>query len=50
MFQIPLACVLSMGTPLGPRGVYAAIGGAETVLAAAGVTMFRRGRWKTVKL
>ncbi|HLH17180.1 MAG TPA: MATE family efflux transporter [Bryobacteraceae bacterium] len=50
MLQIPLASVLSMATPLGARGVYAAIAGAETVLAAAGVTMFRRGRWKTVKL
>jgi len=50
MLQIPLACALSLGTPLGPRGVYTAICGAETVLAAAGVMVFRRGRWKQVKL
>jgi putative MATE family efflux protein len=50
MLQVPLACGLALGTPLGPRGVYAAIGGAETVLAAVSVTMFRRGRWKTVRL
>jgi putative MATE family efflux protein len=50
MLQVPLACSLAFGTSLGPRGVYSAIAGAETVLAAVAVTMFRRGAWKTVKL
>ena len=46
MLQIPLAWVLSQMTPLGPRGVYLAICGAETVLALVGMTWFRRGHWK----
>lgn len=50
MLQVPLACGLAFGTPLGPRGVYAAICGAESVLAGVSVMMFRRGRWKTVQL
>jgi putative MATE family efflux protein len=50
MLQVPLACGLAFGTPLGPRGVYAAIAGAESVLAAVAVTMFRRGTWKKVRL
>ena len=50
MLQVPLACGLAFGTTLGPRGVYSAIAGAESVLAAVAVTMFRRGGWKKVKL
>lgn len=50
MLQVPLACGLAFGTQLGPRGVYSAIAGAESVLAAVSVTMFRRGTWKKVKL
>jgi putative MATE family efflux protein len=50
MLQVPLACGLAFGTPLGPRGVYTAIAGAESVLAAVSVTMFRRGGWKKVRL
>jgi putative MATE family efflux protein len=50
MLQIPLAWTLSQHTGLGPRGVYLAICTAESVLALVSVLLFRRGRWKGVKI
>ncbi len=50
MLQIPLAWILSQHTPLGPRGVYVSICSAESVLALVSVVLFRRGRWKEVKI
>ena len=50
LFQIPLAYWLAFHTPLGSRGVFAAIPIAETVIAILGVTLFRRGRWKQKKI
>jgi len=46
--QIPLAWYLA--GPFGPRGVYLAICGAESMLAVVSVILFRRGRWKTVRV
>ena len=50
MFQLPLAWYLSQHAALGPKGVYVAICIAESVLAVVSATMFRRGRWKQVKV
>jgi len=50
MFQIPLAWWLAEPHGLGPRGVYLAICIAESALAVVGVTLFRRGRWKRVRI
>jgi len=50
MFQIPLAYVLAIILSMGPKGVYIAIVVAESVLAIVGITIFRRGKWKTVKI
>ncbi len=50
MFQIPLAWWLAEPKGFGSRGVYMAICIAESVLAVAAVTAFRRGRWKRVKV
>jgi len=50
MLQIPLAWSLAQIAGLGPRGVYLAICGAESVLAVVSVLLFRRGKWKTVKV
>jgi putative MATE family efflux protein len=50
MIQIPLAWILSQHTSLGPRGVYLAICSAESVLALISVLLFRRGRWKEVRI
>jgi len=46
MFQIPLAWYLANSAGLGPRGVYIAICGAESLLAVVGIVWFRRGAWK----
>ena len=50
MLQIPLAWWLAQHAGLGPRGVYVAICGAESVLAVVSILLFRRGRWKSVKV
>lgn len=49
-FQIPLAYTLAIQFNFGPNGVYAAIAIAESVIAVAGIYLFRRGTWKTVKV
>lgn len=50
MFQIPLAWWLAEPRGLGSRGVYLAICLAESMLATIAVSVFRRGRWKKVKI
>ena len=50
MVQIPLGWWLSQPAGLGPRGVYLAICSAESLLAVISVLMFRRGRWKDVRI
>ncbi len=50
MLQIPLAWYLAAPAGMGPRGVYLAICVAESVLAVVSVVLFRRGRWKTVRI
>jgi putative MATE family efflux protein len=49
-FQIPLAYLLAIQWDFGPNGVYAAIAIAESVIAVAGIILFRRGKWKLVKV
>ena len=49
-FQIPLAYLLAIRLNFGPNGVYAAIAIAESAIAIAGIYLFRRGTWKTVKV
>lgn len=46
--QIPLAWALATQLGFGPKGVYLAVCGAESVLAVVAATMFRRGAWKKV--
>src|SRR2546428_9086689 len=50
MFQIPVAYLLAFRTPLGPKGVFAAIPIAETAIAIVGVALFRQGRWKKKRI
>jgi len=50
MFQIPLAWWLAEPRGLGSRGVYLAICLAESMLAVIAVSVFRRGRWKKIKI
>jgi len=50
MLQIPLAYLLAMFTPLEIKGIYIAILVAEVFLAIVVVLIFRKGRWKLVKV
>jgi putative MATE family efflux protein len=50
LLQLPLAWWLALGAGLGPKGVYVAICGAESVLAVLGVALFSRGTWKEMEV
>ena len=50
LLEIPLAYVLAIRAKFGTTGVYYAIVIAEAAIAAAGVLIFRRGRWKLQKI
>lgn len=50
LFQIPLAYLLALHFGIGTPGVYAAISIAESAIAVAGIMIFRKGKWKTVKI
>jgi Na+-driven multidrug efflux pump len=48
--QVPLAWLLAGPMHMGPRGVFTAVPIAYFVFVAAAFAMFRRGRWKLVKV
>lgn len=48
--QIPLAYLLSKYFLMGPLGVYIAIGLAETILAFISIYIFKKGKWKLIKV
>lgn len=50
IFQIPLAYFLAKGLNMGPVGVFIAIPVAETMMTVASFILFKRGRWKQVKV
>jgi putative MATE family efflux protein len=50
LLEIPLAYVLAIRAKFGTAGVYYSIVIAEAAIAAAGVLIFRRGRWKLQKI
>jgi putative MATE family efflux protein len=50
LLEIPLAYVLAIPAKFGTTGVYYSIVIAEAAIAAAGVLIFRRGRWKLQKI
>jgi putative MATE family efflux protein len=50
MLQIPLAYLLAIFTPLEIKGIYVAILVAEVFLAIVVVLIFRKGKWKLVKV
>ncbi|OQP50355.1 MATE family efflux transporter [Niastella yeongjuensis] len=50
MFQVPLAFLLAMVFKLGPKGVFIAIVLAETGITIAGIILFKKGKWKKVKI
>jgi Na+-driven multidrug efflux pump len=48
--QIPLAYLLAKYLNWGPIGVYTAIGISETILAVLSIIIFKKGKWKLVKV
>ena len=48
--QIPLAYILAKHLKLGPVGVFISIPIAETAITIASFILFKKGRWKTVKV
>ncbi len=49
-FQIPVAYLLSITFKLGPTGVFTAVVVSETLISIVGILIFRRGKWKQVKI
>jgi putative MATE family efflux protein len=50
LFQIPLAYGLAKTMGMGPQGAFVAVPVAETFIAIACWWMFKRGKWKQVKV
>jgi putative MATE family efflux protein len=50
LFQIPLAYFLAKYLQMGPSGVFISIPVAETAISIAGIILFRKGKWKKVKV
>ncbi|MEO7307535.1 MAG: MATE family efflux transporter [Ferruginibacter sp.] len=50
VLQIPMAYFMSKYLKMGTLGVYIAIGVAETVLAIVSIMVFKKGKWKMVKV
>jgi putative MATE family efflux protein len=48
--QIPLAYLLAKNFALGPLGVFIAIPISETIISIIAYVLFRRGKWKLVKI
>jgi putative MATE family efflux protein len=49
-FQVPFAWLLAKTMGMGPLGVFIAVPVAETLMALMAWAVFRRGRWKTIKV
>ncbi|MDY0781493.1 MATE family efflux transporter [Tenacibaculum sp. IB213877] len=50
LFQLPLAYLLAVNLNWGPTGVFIAITLAEVLIAVVGIWLFRKGKWKTIKV
>jgi len=50
LFQIPLAYLLAKYFEMGPTGVFIAVPVAETAICIAGYVLFKKGKWKTIKV
>jgi putative MATE family efflux protein len=50
VFQIPFAYLTAIHFELGAKGVFLAIVLAETLMAIAAIIIFKRGKWKLVKI
>jgi Na+-driven multidrug efflux pump len=50
LFQLPFAYLAAVSFDMGPLGVLLAITLAEVLIAAIGIALFRKGKWKSVKV
>lgn len=50
VFQIPFAYLLHTYTSIGVKGIFLAVPLAETLMALTVFVLFRRGKWKTIKV
>ncbi|ROH96723.1 MATE family efflux transporter [Chryseobacterium daecheongense] len=50
LFQIPLAYLLSKYLDMGPKGVFISIPAAETLITIVAFILFKKGKWKTIKV
>jgi putative MATE family efflux protein len=50
LFQIPLAYFLSKHLGMGPKGVFISIPVAESLITLVAFVLFKKGKWKTVKV
>ena len=50
LFQLPFAYLLAVTLAIGPLGVFLAIVLAEAMIAIVGIVLFRKGKWKKVKV
>jgi Na+-driven multidrug efflux pump len=50
LFQIPLAYILAKYFSWGPTGVFIAIPVAETLITITAFILFKKGKWKLVKV
>ncbi len=50
MFQIPLAYLLSKYLDMGPKGVFISIPAAEVLITIVAFILFKRGKWKAIKV
>jgi Na+-driven multidrug efflux pump len=50
LFQVPVAYTMSTLLHWGPLGVFIAIPLAETGISISAYILFKKGRWKTVKV
>ncbi|HEX8316724.1 MAG TPA: MATE family efflux transporter [Flavisolibacter sp.] len=50
LFQIPLAYLLAHSFSFGPTGVFVAIPVAETLITITAYILFKKGKWKMVKV
>ena len=50
VFQIPFAYLLAIVLDMGPKGVFMAIVITETCITITSVILFKKGKWKTIKI
>jgi Na+-driven multidrug efflux pump len=50
LFQVPFAYCLHKYTSIGITGIFIAVPIAETAMAIVAFILFKRGKWKTVKV